>query len=216
MANNSKRTVAIKIPSRERTQRGKANLGIESKSSRDQSTSFHENSSGKEKKERSGVRSAGNLRGVAPENTRLALLEAKLVERSTHEATPFAVIRSISNPGLDELFSFPVLEYWWESYRTVDVGGSNSILRLQQEVLVGSNVMSNLSTEADARRQCYALQEEVESRIVGYAPILTPDIEVTFALHDVDASFTAMSESGIFILTTYYSMKWQIQKPVRG
>ena len=117
---------------------------------------------------------------------------------------------------MGEIYSFPALQYWWESYRTTDVGGTNSILRLTQDVIFGSNVMSNLSTEAEARRECYALQEEVESRIIGFAPILTEEIEILFPVHDVDSAFSAISESGLFILTTMYNVRWQINKPVRG
>ena len=210
--------MAIKIPSDGRSKRRKVNIDSKSASSRNKRETLHENSGGEKTSKRSSLRATGSPRGVAPQNARLTLLELKLVEYCQYVGTPFSSIKAISNPGLNEILTYPALEFWWESYRTVGRDGSNnSILRLQQEVVTASNVFSNLSTESEARRQCYGLQEEVESRIIGRSPVLTNEIEVLFPLYDIDSSFTAIeSGGGLFVLTTYYSLTWQISKSVRG
>jgi hypothetical protein len=179
---------------------------------RDKTALLHEN---RTKTKKSTNRSIGHDErkfGVPLSLARLTILENILVEKSNHASTPFARIESISNPGTTSPDLYPVLQYWFETYRTTERESINQVLRLQQEVIFGSNIISNRSTESEARQECYGLAEEVEERICGLMPTINNDIEVIFPIHDIDASFVQMEGTGLFTLNIMWTLTWQIAK----
>lgn len=101
-------------------------------------------------------------------------------------------------------------------YRTTKTEAIAGVLRLTQEVLFGSNIISSRSIEAEARRECYGLAEEVEERIAGFMPTINSGIEVIFPIHDVDAAFTQIEETGLFTLTIMWSLTWQLGKGAKS
>lgn len=174
--------------------------------------SIHGKRVSRQSKENSISRGISNKRGVTAAEARLTLLEEALVSYSTHDATPFASIIAMSNPGTVEVTAFPALQFWFDQYRTIETNPIAESLHLTQEVLFGSEIISSMSIEADARRECYALQEEVESRIIGLMPNLGSSTTVIFPIHDVDAQFTQMDQSGVFKLTVMYLLIWIVAK----
>jgi hypothetical protein len=107
---------------------------------------------------------------------------------------------------------YPANQWWFESYRTISKTPYNQIVRTIQEILFGSMIFSFRSTEADARQECYFLQEELESRIIGFMPDLGEELEIVMPIIDEDAAFTQMTESGVFALSTMWTLQWQITK----
>lgn len=149
--------------------------------------------------------------GVAPQNARLTKLEEALVAQAQNPSTSFDLILTVSNPGITTTTGSLVLETWWETYRTLEPKPIAGYIRLLQEVIVGTNVIVTASSEDAARKLCYGLEEEVEERFIGFMPEL-PDTEVIFPLHDIESSFTAIQEAGMFILNTMWSFQWQVAK----
>jgi hypothetical protein len=107
---------------------------------------------------------------------------------------------------------FPAVQYWFEAYRTISKIPYNQIVRTTQEIMFGSLIMSYRSNEADARRECYLLQEELESRIIGFMPNLGEEVEIVMPIVDEDAAFSQMEGTGIFALSAMWTLQWQITK----
>jgi hypothetical protein len=179
---------------------------------RDKASLLHETRTPRKKSTNNSISRNERKFSVPLSLARLTILENVLVEKSTHEDTPFLRIESISNPRTTSPDLFPVLQYWFETYRTTEREAINQVLRLTQEVIFGSNIISNRSTEAGARQECYGLAEEVEERISGLMPTINNDIEVIFPIHDIDASFVQMEGSGLFTLNIMWTLTWQIAK----
>lgn len=131
--------------------------------------------------------------------------------QAQNPSTSFDLILTVSNPGITTTTGSLVLETWWETYRTLEPKPIAGYIRLLQEVIVGTNVIVTASSEDAARKLCYGLEEEVEERFIGFMPEL-PDTEVIFPLHDIESSFTAIQEAGMFILNTMWSFQWQVAK----
>lgn len=179
---------------------------------RDKAALLHENRAKTKKSTNHSISHDERKFSVPLSLARLTILENILVEKSRHDATPFARIESISNPGTTTQDLFPVLQYWFETYRTTERESINQVLRLTQEVIFGSNIITNRSTEAKARQECYGLAEEVEDKITGLMPTINNDIEVIFPIHDIDASFVQMEGTGLFTLNIMWTLTWKIAK----
>lgn len=140
------------------------------------------------------------------------MLENVLVTNTQHPATPFAQIIALSNPGMIDNPQYPALHYWFETYRLRKREAIAGVLRLTQEVMFGSNIISARSVESEARQECYGLAEEVEDRIAGLMPFIREDIEVIFPIHDVEAVFVQMETNGLFTLSIMWTLTWQLAK----
>jgi len=152
------------------------------------------------------------LLGVAPQDARITLLEDTLVTQSQNPTTSFEVIHVVSNPEIETSSGSKILQLWFETYRTIKVTPIASYLHEEQEVVFGTNIISSMSTEDAARRECYGLQEELEERFIGFMPSLGGSTNVIYPIHDIEASFLQMETSGVFVFNCMWLFQWDITK----
>lgn len=175
-------------------------------------TLLHEKRSTTKKRANPPIGKTERLRGTSAAQARLTLLEDVLIVQAKNPTTAFDELKTISNPGTVVPQGNKVLQVWWETYRTTEVTAVANILRLEQEVIIGTNIISSFSTESQARQECYGLAEELEERFVGFMPQLGDSVEVIFPMHDVDASFVQMEQEGVFTLNIMWSFTWVVAK----
>jgi hypothetical protein len=166
------------------------------------------------KKERSNrtISRKGSPKGVAPQPSRLSKLEEALVAQTKRTGTPFNHITAQSNPGTSLITSYPAVQWWWETYRTIRRESQAGVIYVTQDVVVGSVILVSRTLEAEARYECYMLEEELETRIIGFMPDLGGSISLVTPLADADSMFSQMDSDGLYALTTMWDFQWIVGK----
>lgn len=203
-----------RLRSNRRTDGGTNHLSKVSDASGDKSETLHKKGRGSKQKQGSKDNRKVSPKGAPFKPSRLGFLEEELVAQVKIVGTPFKHLTAQSNPDTAVITGFPAAQFWFETYRTVRKEAINQVIRLTQDVLVGTVVLSSQSSEAAARQECYwLLEKHVEPYIVGFMPqTLGLEIEVISPLSDVDTAFSQMEDSGLFTLTTMWEFQWIVSK----